>query len=41
MRARERTCTNPLPEGKGKDCSGLGKSTEDEECVLAKPCPSK
>eukprot|EP00795_Rhopilema_esculentum_P014506 gene14506-5566_t len=36
---RERTCTNPVPKGKGKDCSDLGNSTEIGACDTGKPCP--
>uniref|UniRef100_A0A7M5TX24 Hemicentin-1 n=1 Tax=Clytia hemisphaerica TaxID=252671 RepID=A0A7M5TX24_9CNID len=35
---RERTCTNPMPKGNGKDCTGLGPNTETRECKLA-DCP--
>ena len=40
-KVRERTCTNPMPQGKGKDCRGLGKSTERVPCDTGKKCPSK
>ena len=30
MRTRE--CTNPSPQGKGKDCSGLGEAQETHAC---------
>ena len=40
MSVRERTCTNPIPKGNGKDCSTLGKSSETKDCKLA-DCPSK
>lgn len=32
---RERTCTEPEPSSKGKDCSVLGSSTEIRKCNLA------
>jgi len=35
---RERTCTKPMPKGKGKDCSALGESTQSKACSV-KPCP--
>eukprot|EP00795_Rhopilema_esculentum_P014505 gene14505-5565_t len=38
-KVRERTCTNPVPKGKGKDCSDLGNSTEIGACDTGKPCP--
>eukprot|EP00112_Aurelia_sp_Birch-Aquarium-sp1_P019789 Seg4965.1 transcript_id=Seg4965.1/GoldUCD/mRNA.D3Y31 product=Hemicentin-1 protein_id=Seg4965.1/GoldUCD/D3Y31 len=39
LKVRERTCTNPKPQGKGKDCSGLGDSTEGASCDTGKKCP--
>eukprot|EP00112_Aurelia_sp_Birch-Aquarium-sp1_P004443 Seg1505.2 transcript_id=Seg1505.2/GoldUCD/mRNA.D3Y31 product=Hemicentin-1 protein_id=Seg1505.2/GoldUCD/D3Y31 len=35
---RERNCDAPLPKGKGKDCSELGKLTESKECKI-RECP--
>lgn len=40
-KVRERTCTNPIPKGKGKDCSSLGSTTEEAECDTGIECPSK
>jgi len=31
---RERTCTKPLPKGKGKDCAHLGPASETKECKI-------
>lgn len=36
--ARERTCTNPVPRGKGKPCDG--ELTESKPCLI-KECPSR
>ncbi|XP_031562905.1 uncharacterized protein LOC116298543 [Actinia tenebrosa] len=38
VKGRERTCTNPAPEGKGKDCSQLGPAEETASCA-EKACP--
>eukprot|EP00112_Aurelia_sp_Birch-Aquarium-sp1_P018684 Seg4492.1 transcript_id=Seg4492.1/GoldUCD/mRNA.D3Y31 product=Coadhesin protein_id=Seg4492.1/GoldUCD/D3Y31 len=38
LRKRERTCDNPEPKGKGKDCSDLGALTEAAQCKI-KDCP--
>ncbi|XP_031563116.1 coadhesin-like [Actinia tenebrosa] len=38
VRSRERTCDNPKPQGKGKDCSGQGPAAETEACSEQK-CP--
>ena len=35
-----RTCSNPAPKYNGRNCSGLGISTEFRNCSRA-PCPSK
>ncbi|XP_047136865.1 A disintegrin and metalloproteinase with thrombospondin motifs adt-1 isoform X1 [Hydra vulgaris] len=35
---RERTCTNPAPVGKGKDCSSLGPMSDEKPCNL-RECP--
>lgn len=40
LRKRERTCDNPEPKGKGKDCSDLGALTEAAQCKI-KDCPGK
>ena len=37
---RQRTCTNPAPQFKGKDCSRLGDPVQLETCNI-QPCPSK
>jgi len=37
-RQRTRSCTNPAPEGDGKDCSSLGDTLETESCN-DKLCP--
>ena len=39
-KSRERTCTNPEPQGEGKDCHMIGKSTDVMECKI-KECPGK
>ena len=31
-RSRSRTCTNPPPSARGKDCEELGPHNETEEC---------
>lgn len=31
---RERTCTKPIPKGKGADCSAKGAASESKECKL-------
>nr|CAJ65510.3 HyTSR1 protein [Hydra vulgaris] len=36
--ARERTCTNPIPEGTGFDCEKFGPSTETKSCKIVE-CP--
>eukprot|EP00794_Sanderia_malayensis_P003734 gene3734-4256_t len=38
VRNRERTCTKPIPQGNGKDCSALGNLTEIAFCKSS-PCP--
>ena len=35
---RTRTCTNPVPEFGGNDCTLIGESTEKRECNKV-PCP--
>ena len=35
-----RTCSNPEPKYNGRNCSGLGISTEFRNCSRT-PCPSK
>jgi hypothetical protein len=31
-RTRNRTCTNPIPQENGKNCSGLGSAVDNEFC---------
>ena len=31
-RSRTKTCTNPLPQNGGKDCTGLGDTQQQEDC---------
>ncbi|XP_078367511.1 coadhesin-like isoform X2 [Oculina patagonica] len=38
QQTRQRTCTNPPPCGRGKDCSELGPSSSSRECNI-KSCP--
>ena len=38
VKSRERTCTNPVPENGGKDCSKLGEPEETVECNT-QACP--
>ena len=41
VRERERTCTNPKPQGDGaKDCSGIGDTTQVVKCKV-KECPGE
>ena len=37
---RERACTNPVPLGRGKDCSVLGPMSDSKPCII-KECPGK
>lgn len=37
---RSRTCTNPVPEFGGNDCTLMGESYEKRKCNDA-PCPSR
>lgn len=39
VKSRARTCTNPAPDDKGKDCSLLGASSETISCNN-EPCPT-
>ncbi|XP_020915806.1 coadhesin [Exaiptasia diaphana] len=39
VKSRARTCTNPSPDDKGKDCAELGPSNETESCNN-EPCPT-
>lgn len=34
IQARERSCTSPVPNSIGKDCSSLGESTETRSCKV-------
>ena len=29
---RSKTCTNPTPQHRGKDCTGLGDTKEEKDC---------
>ena len=37
---RKRSCTNPIPSGKGKDCSSLGSAAQKMACKI-KDCNSE
>jgi hypothetical protein len=40
VKGRERTCTNPKPDGKGKDCSKVGPGEQTANCA-ENACPDR